>query len=150
MRITSHLTAAIAVLMVSAPAWAALGGSAASVQDDRAHLQGTLRTTAAQMYTVNEIQTQSGTRVREYVSSEGTVFAVSWRGPWPPDMRQLLGNYYQQFAHAAQNSPRAGRRPLVIEQDGFVLQFAGHPRAFMGKAYIPQMMPQGVRAEDIQ
>jgi len=146
------MIAAAAVGLMAAPAWAALGGSAATVQADRAHMQGTLRTVAMQSYAVHEIQGSSGTVVREYVSSAGIVFAITWHGPWPPDMQQLLGSYFEQYVQAAnaQGASRLGRRPLLIEQPGLVVQFGGHPRSFAGRAYLPPMLPEGVRAEDIQ
>jgi hypothetical protein len=143
----------IVVLMLSAfPAWAALGGNVASVQADQIHMQGSLRTTATASYTVHEIQAASGTAVREYVSADGTVFAVAWQGAWPPDMRQLLGSYFDQYAQAAktQKAARMGRRPLTIELPGLVVQTSGHPRSFMGRAYVPGMLPSGIRAEEIR
>ena len=80
------------MLVTVSPAFAALGEPASSVQADQAHMQGTLRTTQAQAYTIHEIRAATGTNVREYVSSSGRVFAVAWQGPWPPDMRQILGS----------------------------------------------------------
>jgi hypothetical protein len=134
------------------PAWAALGGDAASVQADQLHMQGTQTTIAAESYTVHEIQGATGVVVREYVSSSGKVFGLAWHGPWPPDMRQLLGSYFERYAQAAkaQSGPRMGRRPLMLELPGLVVQMGGHPRSFSGKAYVPEMLPQGVRAEDIE
>jgi Protein of unknown function (DUF2844) len=63
-----------------------------------------------------------------------------------------LGSYFEQYVQAAkaQSAARMGRRPLMIEQPGLVVQSGGHPRAFSGKAYVPDMLPTGVRAEDIQ
>jgi uncharacterized protein DUF2844 len=148
--------AALAMFLPAFPAWAALGGSAATVQADQIHMQGTLRQTAAATYTVHEIQSGSGILVREYVASvgesAGKVFAVAWQGPWPPDMHQLLGNYFDQYVQAAkaQSAARFGRRPLAIDQPGFVMEMGGHPRSFMGRAYVPGMLPVGVRAEDIR
>ena len=115
-------------------------------------MQGTLRATAAASYSVQEIQSPAGTVVREYVSSAGKVFAIAWQGEWPPDMRQLLGSYFDQYSQAAkaQSSARVGRRPLMIEQSGLVVEMGGHPRAFTGRAYVPQMLPSGVHAEEIQ
>jgi hypothetical protein len=148
--------AALSVVSGALPASAALGGDRASVQADQLHLQGSLRTTAGAAYTMHEIQGVSGTVVREYVSaagaSAGKVFAVAWQGPWRPDMRQLLGSYFEQYLQAAktQSTARIGRRPLMIDQPGLVVQLGGHPRAFTGRAYVPQMLPSGVRAEEIQ
>jgi hypothetical protein len=129
-----------------------LGGDATSIQADQVHMQASLRTIASGPYNVQEMKTAAGAVVREYVSSEGKVFAVAWSGPWPPDMRQLLGSYFDQYSQAAkvQSGVRIGRRPLVINEPGLVVQAGGHPRSFVGKAYVPQMLPAGVKAEDIQ
>jgi hypothetical protein len=143
---------ALVILVAALPLWASLGGDASSVQADQLHMQGTRQMTTRQSYTVHEIRTATGIVVREYASSAGTVFAIAWHGPWPPDMRQLLGSYFEQYVQAAkaQSAARMGRRPLMIEQPGLVVQSGGHPRAFSGKAYVPDMLPTGVRAEDIQ
>jgi hypothetical protein len=134
------------------PAWASLGGDAASIEADQVHLQGTRTTTPAESYTVHEIQAPTGTVVKEYVSSEGRVFAIAWHGPWVPDLRQLLGNYFEQYRAAAQtrSGTRMVRKPVMIDQPGLVVQIGGHIRAFAGRAYVPGMLPSGVRAEDIQ
>jgi hypothetical protein len=139
-------------LVTVSRAFAALGDPASSVQADQAHMQGTLRTTQTQAYTIHEILAATGTIVREYVSSSGRVFAVAWQGPWPPDMRQILGSYFEQYQQAvqAETTPRAGRKPLRIEQPGFVVHTGGHLRSYAGHAYIPDMLPQGVNAEEIR
>jgi hypothetical protein len=142
----------IAVFTVVPSAFAALGGPAASVQADQSHMQGTLRTTQAASYSIQEIQAATGVTVREYVSSSGKVFAVAWHGPWPPQMQQLLGTYFDQYMQAvkAQASAHTARRPLLIEQPGLVVESGGHMRSFSGRAYIPDMLPQGVSAEAIR
>lgn len=153
--IKSRFLTALAAVVIQAtafPAWASLGGDAASIQADQLHMQGTRRMTTAGSYTVHEIQGANGTVVREFVSSDGKVFAVAWHGPWMPDMRQVLGSYFDQYAKAAQSQPgpRAGRKPLMIEQPGLVVQNGGHLRAFSGRAYVPEMLPSGVGPGDIQ
>jgi hypothetical protein len=148
-----RLAIAAALLIAAAtPATASLGGDAASVQADQVHMQGSRRTMVAKSYTVHEIQVATGTVVREFVSPEGKVFGVAWEGPWPPDMRQVLGSYFDQFVQAARSrgGARMGRRPLVINQPGLVVQTGGHMRAFAGRAYVPEMLPSGVGAENIQ
>lgn len=144
---------AAVVLMIASPAFAGLGENADSVQADQLHMQGSLRTTQAQAYTIHEIQAPTGIVVREYVSpTSGKVFAVTWQGPWPPDMRQILANYFGQYQQAAQAqaTARAGRHPLLIQEPGLVVQAGGHMRSFAGRAYIPEMLPQGVTAEAIR
>jgi hypothetical protein len=134
------------------PAWASLGGDAVSIQADQIHMQGTRTANAAQSYTVHEIQAASGTVVREYLSPEGKVFAVAWHGPWMPDLRQLLGSYFEQYRAAVQSpsGARVARKPVTIDQPGLAVQIGGHIRAFSGRAYLPELLPTGVRAEDIQ
>jgi hypothetical protein len=151
--ITSKIGIAAVLLILGAlPAWASLGGDRASVDADQVHLQGTRTTKAVESYTVHEIHAAGGVVVREYVSADGKVFAIGWNGPWMPDLRQLLGGYFEQYVQAAkaQNAARPGRRPLMIEQPGLVVEVGGHPRAFTGRSYVPEMLPAGVRAEEIR
>jgi hypothetical protein len=140
------------MLMIDSPAFGGLGQDVSSVQADRADMQGSLRTRQTEAFTVHEILAPTGIVVREYVSASGKVFAVTWHGPWPPDMRQILANYFEQYLKAAlaQVNSHAGRRPLMIEQPGLVVQSGGHMRSFAGRAYIPEMLPQGVSAEAIR
>jgi hypothetical protein len=142
----------LALLLLPLPACASLGGDVTTVQADQAKMQGSLRTTSSDSYTLHEIQSPTGVAVKEYVSTAGKVFAVTWQGPIHPDLRQLLGTYFDQFVQAeqAQRAQRRGRGPVQIQQPGLVVQVSGHMRAFLGKAYVPQMLPTGVRAEDIR
>lgn len=139
----------VALIALALPAWAVLGETAQSVQKDQARLRGTLRIARAQSYSMHEIRIPYGTVVREYVSpSSGKVFAVTWNGPRIPDLRQLLGVYFDQYEHAVQS--RRGHGPLVVSLPGLVVQSAGHQRSFIGRAYLPQETPQGVRAETLR
>lgn len=141
-----------ALLLLPFPASASLGGDVTTVQSDQAKMQGSLRTTSNNSYALHEIQTSTGVAVKEYVSASGKVFAVTWQGPFHPDLRQLLGAYFDQFVQAeqAQRAQRRDRGPVLIQQPGLVVQVSGHLRAFLGKAYVPQMLPTGVHAEDIR
>ena len=132
------------------PAAAVLGDSAASVLNDQARMKGTLRSVDVTSYVLHEITTPAGTVVREYVSPAGAVFGVAWQGQLPPDLEQLLGPYYQQAKQAVQQNQRRGRAPISIQTPGLVLQQTGHPRAFHGQAYIPQLLPQDVKSSDIR
>lgn len=141
------------MLMISIPAFAGLGENASSALADQAHMQGTLRTTQSAGYMVHEITAATGVVVREYVSpATGKIFAVAWQGAWPPDMRQILANYFAQYQQAAQvqTNSHVGRRPLLISQPGLVVESGGHMRSFAGRAYIPGMLPEGVKAEAIR
>jgi hypothetical protein len=146
------LTSLLLLVMIPLPAFAGLGEDTTSIPADQARLHGTLRTTQGEAYTVHEIDSASGTAVREYVSASGKIFAVAWQGAWPPNMRQVLATYFDQYKQALQvrANQHAGRRPLVIQQPGLIVETAGHMRSFAGRAYIPAMLPQGVSAEAIR
>lgn len=145
------LTAVLVVLCGCLPAAAALGGDISSVEADQAHMKGTLHSTAAGAYTLHEIQAPSGT-LREYASPAGKIFAVGWQGMRTPNLQQVLGPYFAQYQEAAaqERKEHPGRHPVVIETPGLVVEMGGHMRAFEGRAYVPEMLPQGVRAEDIR
>ena len=146
------VTTLMAALFLSLPAFAGLGEESTSVDADQAHMQGERRITQSAAFSVHEIKAPTGITVREYVSSSGQVFGVAWQGPWPPDMRQILANYFENYRQAAeaQVNSHVGRKPLVIRQPEFVMHSGGHIRSFNGHAYIPSLLPNGVTPESIQ
>jgi hypothetical protein len=143
------LAALLLIQAFSLPAFAALGGNLSSIEDDQLKMKGTLRTTVGERYTVHEIQTSQGTLVREYVAPSGVVFAVSWRGPKMPDLRQTLGNYFTQFTDAPR-PVHPNHAHFAISEPNLVLQSSGHMRAYFGRAYDPQLLPANVPVTDIQ
>ncbi|HEY6448019.1 MAG TPA: DUF2844 domain-containing protein [Acidobacteriaceae bacterium] len=148
-----RIGAALAVLTAFAlPALAELGGSVSTVEADRAHMNAGVRITSGSAYDVHEIASPSGTVVDEYVSPAGKVFAVTWHGQFMPDLQQILGPaYFQQYAAAlAAREKHFGHRPLNIQQPGLVVQTSGHMRDYFGRAYVPSMLPEGVKADDIR
>jgi hypothetical protein len=140
------------MLALPIPALAALGGDVTSVQQDQAQMKGALKTTEAEAYTTHEITAPGKTIVKEYVSPEGKVFAISWSGPFIPNMQQLLGTYSDRFVQAAkvQRESQPGHRPVNIHQPDFVFQNGGHMRSYFGRAYLPAMVPQGVNVDALQ
>jgi hypothetical protein len=133
------------------PGWAsaALGELESSVKVDAAQVQGSIKIQERTLYRVHEIQTPSGTIVREFVSPAGTVFAVAWRGPMMPNLRQTLGQYFDNYV-AASKLKEAHHRRVQIHQDDLVVESAGHMRAFAGRAYLPGAIPSGVNLGDLQ
>jgi hypothetical protein len=131
---------------------ASLGGDVASVQEDKAQMKGTLKTTENEGYTVHEITAPGNTVVKEYVSPAGKVFAITWRGQFIPNMQQLLRTHFDQYAQAAkaQRESHPGHRPLNIQQPELVFQNGGHMRSYVGRAYVPDMVPQGVNVDALQ
>ena len=139
-------------LAFSLPARAELGGDISSVQNDQVHMKGALRSTAFNNYTVHEITDTNGGVVREYASPGGKVFAVAWQGRWAPDLRQLLGTYFEQFARATelQQSQRSGRGPLLIQEPGLAVHTSGSMRNVFGRAFIPEQMPEGLNPASLR
>ncbi|MEO8725470.1 MAG: DUF2844 domain-containing protein [Acidobacteriaceae bacterium] len=138
------------LLLISHMAFGSLGGTVSSVESDRAHLKGAARMVAGDAYTMHEITAPTGTQVREFVSPNGLVFGVAWDGPALPDMRQVLGDYFSEYKQAAEEQKNRRRGPLLIETPHMVFQLSGHPRSFHGRAYLPQDMPQGVKADAVR
>jgi Protein of unknown function (DUF2844) len=143
---------ALLTLGVPLPAVASLGAYEASVQDDQVRLGAKVSTSATESYTIHELTSSLGTVVREYVSSSGRVFAVSWRGPFLPDMKQILGSYFGPYSVAMkeQRESQARRSPMNINKPSLVFQNSGHMRAYFGRAYDPQLLPAGVNADDLR
>jgi Protein of unknown function (DUF2844) len=122
------------------------------VRVDQTRMRGDVHVVEAAGHTVHEIRVPGGTLVREYVSPGGTVFGISWQGPFRPDLRQLLGDYFEEFQEAARGARRkaTGRGPLRIDRPELVVHMDGHSRAFLGVAYVPGLLPRDFAARDIK
>lgn len=137
-------------LLVSSPVSAALGGSANTADADRSGMKIQRRLLPVQpRYTVQESRLPSGTVVREYVLPSGRVFAVAWEGPQMPDLEEILGEYYSAYRVAAREK-RKGPARRTLEAGDLVVQSGGHMRAFAGRAWLRQLMPEGVRPDEIR
>jgi len=156
--ITKHLSVLLtgaaltlaAALAFAPPAHAALGGNADSVIADSTALEGQLHSTPLVQYDLQTI-TIGTLAIHEYVTRAGQVFAITWQGPVPPNLRQLLGGYFTQFQSAAAAAHRAGnRRQLTISQPDLVVETSGRLRDFRGLAYVPSLVPAGVSVSELQ
>ena len=150
MKFIPRLGLAVALTIgAAAPALAALGGDAASVLVDRDQAHGTLQITSNGNYSVHEIKTSFGA-VREYLTPAGKVFGVSWKGQFMPDLPHLFGAYYPQYQQAAAAAPHTGHRHLHVESPTLVVHSNGRVRAFFGRAWVPDLIPQNVSTDDIK
>ncbi|MCI1041933.1 MULTISPECIES: DUF2844 domain-containing protein [Caballeronia] len=150
----------------AAPAYAVLGGqpmaapqgataessTAAVARAAVASGASSASTTSASNYTVRTTTLASGTVINEYLSTEGVVFGIAWHGPRMPDLASLLGSYFPQYQQGlkAQRAARGGRGPVSVQDSGLVVDSGGHMGSFAGSAYLPQSLPAGVSASDIQ
>ncbi len=136
-------------LFVAGAALAGLGQPVVSVQADHAALRGVaLAVTPMSFYDVHTITLGSGTRVREYASRAGTVFAVTWSGRAKPDLSVVLAQHYGEYLQAAAH--HASHKVLSIATPGLVMHLMKLPRGFSGAAYVPALLPPGTSAQDIR
>lgn len=136
------------VVLASLPASATLGQDVSSIAADQAHLKTSVRLLTAPFYSIHEMRTAAGTTIRQFVSPNGTVFGVSWQG-FPPNLEQLLGDYFQEYVREASTPGRRGRG-VHIDTGDFVLDCGGHMRFVTGRAFLRSQLPAGVNASDIR
>ena len=118
---------------------------------DSAHMNASHQSTRHDSYVIHEIKAPQGTVVNEYISPQGKVFAVSWHGPFPPSMQLILGTYFQQYVSALRAQPKVyGHPPIDLQLPGLVVQASGSMGSYLGRAYIPDLLPQGTIVDEIQ
>lgn len=103
------------------------------------------------LYVLHETVLENGTRVREYATPSGLVFAVTWRGPVLPDLSALLGDYFTTFKAETDSARMIGKRgsPVQLERADLVVRSGGRMRNFFGHAYAPALIPSGVNIKDV-
>lgn len=143
------LVISAALLALPLSAHATLGGDAGTAAADQVSMKAAMRTTIGAKFTVQEMTLPTGTTVREYITPQGQVFAVAWKGPFKPDLRQLMGTYFDRYVEAAQTG-RGGHSASRIALPDLVVHSMGHMRAFAGHAYLPAMLPSGVTESELQ
>lgn len=133
---------------------ATLGGDRATVAADIVSMNGTRpaqqKLGPGGAYAFYESVLPSGTRIRQYVNSTGEVFAVSWSGPRKPDLRQLMGRYFDIMVLRKKREPQSGHTNVVQHESDLVVESGGHPHHFLGRAYLPRAWPDGVSIQAIQ
>jgi hypothetical protein len=156
------------------PAWASLGGNAASISSDAQALgavaataastagiqsktAGTneavqsyvLRASTGEKYTYGEFATADNHRVREFVSPDGKVFGVAWQGPRTPDLQALLGSYFGEWRDAITSQQHQSLHRSIIETSSLVVEIGGPMGFVAGRAWTPELVPAGVNARNV-
>ena len=148
--IALHYVVLLSMVFFCSVAFAGLGEDVSSVQIDGVRMKAEVRLLPSQGFAIHELSVPSGTHVREFVSPSGQVFGISWQGPYAPDLRQLLGQYFEQYMQAAQTMPRIFRRGIHLETGDLVFESGGHMRFMVGRAYLRSKLPDGVSANDVR
>jgi hypothetical protein len=91
-------------------------------------------------------------RVRQYVSPTGLVYAVSWNGPAMPDVSTLLGARFGRYRTGASIALEnaSGLHSSHVDGDDFVVETSVRLRDLSGRAWLPNALPAGVAAADIE
>ncbi len=130
------------VLLLAGPAHAALGGDATSIANDTAALEASREITRTAGIEVHVLHLRSGTTVHEY-AARGKVFAIAWGGPVIPDLRRLLGSYFDAYVNSPQGRGTGHHNMRVVQTHDWVVQSAGHPNGFVGRAWLSNELPAG-------
>ncbi len=147
----SRAAAFVSVLLLAyaGASHAALGGLPEQFNAEGTAVASTVSSTMSN-YVVRDTTLTTGTQVREYIAADGLVFAVTWDGPVLPDLKALLGKYFDAMAAESERMPRAGRSHLGVNLPEVVINSGGHMRAFHGSAWIPAQFPAGFSADDVR
>jgi Protein of unknown function (DUF2844) len=150
--LASLITVCTLALMIASPASAGLGDSVNSVLDDQLTMHARLNVISVSNYVIHELASPVGVVVREYVSANGEVFAVSWHGPFMPDMHRLLSTRFGPYLVEVQkhSTRNLGHSVLNIRTPSLVVENVGHTRAYTGRAYDPSLLPAGISIDDIR
>ncbi len=142
--LTLRLALGAAVVAIGLPgeARAALGGDEASITADCVALGSTRQVTRTAGWEVHELRLPSGALVREYRLPSGAVFALAWSGPVPPNLRLLLGPYFQPYVQSPRDRPSSHHVRAVATPE-WVVQSAGQQQSFLGRAWLPPQLPAG-------
>ena len=139
-----------AFFAIALPGFAALGGAEESVAADQQRFRVTRAVVSERgAYKLHEMSRGDGSLIREYVTPDGKVFGVSWKGPVMPDLSQLLGSSFAEFQNSVHTKAR-NRRVAAVHNSDLVVESTGHARGFYGRAYLNSMLPGGVTQEIVQ
>jgi hypothetical protein len=136
-----------------APSLAVLGGDVASVQADQVRMRAMRSSAGAtQGGPVHEIRMQDGSSIRQFVNTQGVVYAVAWSTRLKPDFAQLLGRHAAEFdaGVSAQLQTPGLKRSAVVDRGDLVVHSAGRPGAFVGRAWLKSLVPAGTRSDEIR
>jgi len=106
------------------------------------------KATTANNWTVRETTQPDGLVEREYLNSDGVVFAVAWRGSRRPELSVLLGTQYAtQMSRRARELRQQGRGShgsTSQVDDTFAVHASAHQRSSTGIAWLPRLLPPGL------
>jgi len=145
----------LALAAAAAPAAAVLGEEIASVQADQLRLGAQRRASAqpAAGWQVHELVLADGSRIRQYATPGGRVFAVTWQMRGKPRLDQLLGTHFAAYAEAGRRM-QAARPGIVraarIAEGDLVVESTAHLQAHVGRAWLRSQLPAGTSTDALR
>jgi hypothetical protein len=125
---------------------ATLGGDVASIAANERELLGVRHVQKLASGERHDLTLPSGIVVHEYLSAGGVVYALTWRGPRMPDLRELLGPYFAELGGGATRMSGGHHRVTRVGSD-LVIRSSGHRGSFAGRAWVPSLVPSGIHVE---
>ena len=144
--------------------WAAvLAGALSAPGTCRAELGGTALPASAAgaaivhsqksgVFQVRTTTDEGGTRINEYSTPAGQIFAYTWQGPTMPDLKTLLGGFYDSWRDGAASAQASGSalHATRIARPDVIVESGGQMRSYVGRAWLPGALPAGVSADDLR
>ena len=151
-------TAGLVAASAAMPCFASLGRAPSTFDGNTtvhqaralAAANGTSGSNGSASYSVSTTTLAGGTTVREYVGADGVVFAVTWNGPFLPDLRELLGQHFATLRNESARQPKAGRGQVRVAQPDVTIESGGHMRAYTGRAWINSRLPAGFDTDTLE
>jgi hypothetical protein len=141
----------ISLCLFASYALATLGEHTSTVDQDVSKLKASQKASTSESdYTVHEM-VADGNTIKEFATTAGIVFAVSWRGISKPDLSVLFGSYYDEYKASLEAAPKLkGKRSASVQTSRMILKRGGHMRDQRGFAYIPSLVPAGLKLGDLE
>ncbi|MDG0817411.1 DUF2844 domain-containing protein [Bdellovibrio svalbardensis] len=100
-------------------------------------------------YTVRETVSEIRT-LKEYMTADGTTFAISWTGVSAPNFSEIFGVYYSEFKTVRDSRTTRSRRVMALQTSNIVVNSVSLGDTMTGIAYVPKLLPAGLIAEDLK
>jgi hypothetical protein len=101
-------------------------------------------------FSITTTTQSTGTVINEYTDNNGVIFAITWEGPVPPNLEELLGEHFTAYKDPKNVVAHHSHSNLAVSDGNLIVQVKGHMRAFTGIAYLKNAIPQGVNVSQIQ
>lgn len=102
-------------------------------------------------YSVRET-TDDLRKLKEFVTGDGVIFAISWEGVGAPNFSEIFGKYYDDFKKERDSSlrQRKNRKALSLKTSDIVVNSFGQGAFMSGSAYVTSLFPPGLAPEDLK